>query len=400
MSAVNPIAVSDILNQTNDYLGNYTAGTADTGSGARMRAINRATEYAKRRMTLPSDEVTSSFYFERDTLYYTAPLDVNEPVNLLYTNANNNTPRTQWNWIPYPDLLRLTGTNRSNMWSHTTIGGFLQILMLGYNLNGGSTLQTFSQLSGFNGQNDATGLSIDNNIYSVAPGSLEFSINPTLGHGKGSIEWGVFWSIQTLHTQQGTIKIDSYLPTLNLTSINLVLGTDSSNYYTFTCTNTDSGTAFVLNTFNRLHFSFRDNPVITGSPTDANITYVRLDFIENGSFGSSTISGFRIDNMYSVFPDQMTFIYNTKYKGTDSTGMTSKILFTDPSDIPAFGAYAPDLVDPIALRAAWIMEPQLRGDNNFMKMYFDECENRLKDFGRIYPRKRIINFGQTVIQRP
>lgn len=394
----NPITVQSILDQTNDYIGNYTTGTTDLGS--RLRAVNRAVEYAKRRMTLPSDETITSFYFSRDTLYYTAPTDVNEPINLLYTNANNNTPSTQWNWVPYPDLLRLTGTNQANLWSHTTINGYLQILMLGFNLQGGSTLQTFSQVSGFTGQNDATTLTIDNNIWSVAPSSLEFSINPSLGFGKGSIKFPVTWNITTLHQKNGTIKLDAYLPTLNLTSINLVIGTDSTNYYTFTCTTTDAGGVFVLNSFNRLHFSFLDNPVITGSPTDTLITFARLDFIESGSFGGAPISGFRIDNMYSVFPDQMTFIYNTKNKGTDTLGTTKRILFTLPTDIPDFGQYAPDLVDPIALRAAWILEPQLRADKDFMKMYLDECEQRLRDFGHIYPRKRIVNFGQTVIQRP
>jgi len=400
MTATNPITVQDIVNQTNDYTGNYTTGTVDLGST--LRAVNRAVEYAKRRMTLPSDEVVTSFYFSRDTLYYTAPTDVNEPIGLLYTNANNNTPRTQWNWVPYQDLLRLTGTNRSNFWSHTMINGYMQIIMLGYNLTTGTQLQNFSMLSGFAGQNDATSLTIDNNVYSLAPGSLEFTINPTLGHGKGSIYWPTTWDITSIHQNNGIIKIDAYLPTLNLTSINLVLGTDSSNYYTFTCTTTDQGSTWVINNFNRLFFTFTapNSPVITGSPTDQNITFARIDFIENGSFGGSPISGFRLDNMYSVYPDQMTFIYNTKYKGTDSTGTTERILFTATTDIPAFGQYAPDLVDPIALRAAWILEPQLRGDKDFMKMYYNECEERLKDYGRIYPRKRVINFGQTWLQRP
>lgn len=395
------ITVQDIINQIRDYANNYTTGTVDLGG--MMRAVNRAVEYIKRRMTLPSDETIYSFYYSRDQLYYTAPLDVNEPIGLLYTNANHNTPRTEWRWVPYQDLLRLTGTTYSNLWSHTTFNGFLQLIMLGYNLTVGSILQTFTMLSGFTGTNDSTALTIDNNIYSVAPASLEFSINPTLGNGKGSISFPVQWDISTLHTKLGTIKLDAYLPTLNLSSINLVLGTNSTNYYTFTCTTTDNGNAFTLNAFNRLHYSFDPAltpPVITGSPTDQNITFARVDFIQNGSFGSSTISGFRIDNMYSVFPDQMTFIYNTKNKGTDTTGATTKIIFTEPTDIPAFGQYAPDLVDPIALRAAWILEPQLRSDKDFMKMYKDECEEQLRNYGRIYPRKRIISLGQTAIQRP
>ena len=397
---MNPITVLDIQNQMNDYLSNWTSGTVDLGGGARMRAINRAVEYAKRRMTLPSDETTTTFYFSGDTLTYAGPTDFNEPIALMYTNASNNIPRSEWNWVQPQELLRLTGTTRSNLWSHTTMNGSLQILMLGYNLTQGTTLQTFSILQNFTGQNDASSLSIDNNVYSVAPGSLEFSINPTLGHGKGSIYFPVFWDIQTLHQQSGTIKLDVYLPTLNITSVNLVLGTDTSNYYTFTCTNTDSDAAFSLNQFNRCHWSFLDGPTIVGSPTDANITYARIDIVESGSFGSSTISGFRIDNMYSTFPDEMTLVYNSKYKGTDSTGQTQKILFTSTTDIPAFGQYAPDLVDPIALRAAWILEPSLRADKDFMKIYYTECEERLRDFGHIYPRKRIVNFGQTVIRRP
>lgn len=395
---MNPITLQDVLNQVNDYCKNYTTGTVDLGG--RLRAVNRAFEYVKRMMTLPSDETVYSFYFERDQLYYTAPLDVNEPINILYTDANNNTPRTQWNWVPYPDLLRLTGTNQSNFWSHTTINGFLQILMLGYNLTSGTILQTFTMLSGFSGQNDAINLTIDNNIFSVPPASLEFTINPTLGHGKGSIYFPVDWDITQLHQKSGTIKLDEYLPTTELDSIDLVLGTDASNYYVFSCTNTDNGTPFVADAFNRMHWSFLDNPAIVGSPVDSDINYCRIDTVEGPGFGTAAISGFRIDNMYSIFPDQMTFIYNTKYKGTDSTGTTEKIMLTSPTDIPSFGLYAPDLLDPIALRAAWILEPQLRGDKDFMQMYRAECEAQLRNFGKIYPRKRTINLGQTVIQRP
>lgn len=392
------VTVQEILDQVNDYVRNYTTGTADLG--ARLRAVNRATEYIKRRMTLPSDETTSSFYFSRDQLYYPAPLDMNEPIDLLYSDANYNAPATQWNYVPYPDLLRLTGTSRQNYWSTGTFNGLAQIIMLGYNLFSGQQLQTFTSLSGFSGQNDATTLAIDNNIYSVPPASLSFTIDPTLGFGKGSIYFPVFWDIQPFISNNGTIKIDAYLPSTNLTAIDLVMGSDASNYYTFSCDTTDSGASFTADQFNRLHWSYLDGPAIVGSPNNQNITFVRIDFIQNGSFGSVAIPGFRIDNMYEVFPDQMTFIYNTMYKGTDSTGVTQKVMFTANTDIAAFGKYAPDLLDPIALRAAYLLEPRLRGDKDFMNMYREECEAVLKVFGRIYPRKRIINLGQTILQRP
>ena len=392
------ITVQDILDQTNDLARNYTTGTVDQAN--RLRAVNRAVEYVKRRLTMPADLKDFSFYFSRDQLYYPGPSDMNEPINLVYTNANENTPSTRWNWIPYSDLLSYTGTNRGNFWSHTWVNGSLQIVMLGFNLHAGTILQTFDSVGNFTGENDAINLSINNNIYTSGGASLEFTISPVLAFGKGSIYFPVNWDISTMHQANGTIKLDTYLPSTNLTSINLVLGTDASDYYVFTCTTTDDGNPFTINQWNTLHWSFLDGPVIVGSPSDQDINFARIDYIQNGSFGSTDVTGFFMDNMYLTFPDQMSLTYNTMYKGTDTTGVTNKVFFTANSDIPYFGQYAPDLLTPIAYRAAYMLEPQLRADKDFMKEYKDECEEVLKIYGRVFPRQRVITLGSTRIQRP
>lgn len=398
----NLITVQDIISQAKDYVQNYTTGTTDLGNT--MRALNRAFEYVQRRLSLPSDEQISTFYFSQDQYFYNLPTGFNEPLQLLYHNTDHNIPGTEWTYLPYPEILRNTGgIFRNNVFSFTAINGVMQLVMFGANLNQGATLATFDSTTGFTAQNNAQNFTSDTNIKKEGTASLKFDINPNLtGTGKASIYFPVSWDVRVAHTNNGKYKLWLYLPSVNFTSINLVFGSSATDYYTFTATATDAGTTINANAANNWYlfsWGFADSPVIVGSPNDALINFARIDLVQNGSFGATTVTGFRADDLYSVAPDQMDLIYQTAYKGTDSTGATKKIFFTDPSDVPTFGNMIPDLLNPIALRMAYILAPQLKKDATFMGMYKNDCEEVLKYFSRSYPRKRIITSGRTTIQR-
>jgi hypothetical protein len=105
------------------------------------------------------------------------------------------------------------------------------------------------------------------------------------------------------------------------------------------------------------------------------------------------------DNLILNATDSLIVVYWSAYKGTDSTGVTKKILLDTPSDICSFGSFAPDLLYPISLKAATILNPQLRADKDFQSMYRQDYEDVLKVMGRSYPRTRSINAGQTKLQR-
>jgi hypothetical protein len=60
----------------------------------------------------------------------------------------------------------------------------------------------------------------------------------------------------------------------------------------------------------------------------------------------------------------------------------------------------PDFINMVALRAAYILLPQLSGDKDFMEMYKKDYQEQISDWGKIYPRKKIVNLGGTVLRRP
>lgn len=397
------LVVQDILNNVNDLLSNYTTGSIDLGN--RMRAVNRAIEYVKRRMTFPSDEVIQQISFTEDNLYYDLNVDFNEGLFVFYDDPAQNFPETSWNYAPYGDLLRMSGRQflTKNYFSWTPINGKMQLILFGKNLNQGSTLNTFDSLSNPAevGLNDADNLSIDVNIKKEGSGSLKFDIDPNIGAtGKASIYFTTNFDFTTLFNSNGFFKLWVWLSSTAISSISINLYTDASNFYTLSTTTFDDSSAFStgLDAWGRIQLGF-ENAVVTGSPAIGNITAMQIDFNLSGSFGSVEVESFRIDDLYTVFPDLMNFVYLTSYKGTDTTGATQKIFLTDVSDIPAFGEFVPDMLDVIAYRAAIILVPQIMSNADFRKMYIEESEEVMKVVGKSWPRKRVLNYGKLILSR-
>lgn len=394
------ITASDVLLQINDLLSNYTDGSID--DSARLRALNRGVEYVQRKLTLPSDKRIQSLLYSQDQNYYTMNSDFNEPLLVTYANTNYNNGRHQWRFRPDVELIPILGQwGRGRYFAPTTVNQLKQMILAGANITQGSILITFDSITngGILGENDATSLYIDTNVYKQGSGSLGFSINPTLGFGKGSIYVPTNWNVFQSFNQFGYYKAWAYLPTTALSSINLVLATDATNYYVFTATVTDSGTPLVANAWNLVSWTWSNNPTVVGSPNTNDITFARFDLVEGTGFGSSTVSGFRIDDFYSTYPDELNLVYLSSYKATDTTGATLKVMVDTDTDIMLFGNYVPDLIGPIALRAAYILMPQARGDKDFMAMYKQDCEDVLKLWGQTYPRQRTVNMGKTFLQR-
>lgn len=395
-------SLQPVLDQTNDYLSNYTNGNIDIPY--RLRQINRAMEYVHRRMGFPSDETIFTFEYTQGNAYTTLPVDFDEPIALVYHNACENRPENNWEWQPYPYILQTNGARygtRQKNFGTTNINGSKQLIQMGRNLRQGNIINPFSTTNLVTATNDATSLAVDNNQFVAGGGSLSFTIDPTLGHGKGSINvtgFG-FMDFSGYHLNQAVFQIQSYLPSVNLSSINLVIGSSPTDYYTFSADTIPSGLPFSVNQWNPTQYTFQ-NAVISGSPNDKEINFYRFDYVEDGSFGSVAIPFFRIDDFAAFFPDDMDLIFYSQYKGTDSTGTTNKIILDSTNDLPNFMQFYPDLLNPVALRAAYLIAPSLARDKDFWAMYKTDCEDELKVLGKIYPRKRIVNLGQTILRRP
>lgn len=393
------ITIQDIIDRLNPLLSNYTTGSIDVTS--RISAINSAVEYVKRYATFPSDEVKQQFLYYEDTPLIAINSDFNEGLGVIYDDPDKNHEHNQWNYTPYIDILQKQGDKypRTKWFSWTPINGFWQLLMYGRNRNLGQTYQTFDYLTGITGINDAQNLAIDPNIYEEGNGSLSFNINPALGHGMASIVFSGNWDFSKVLDDSGLFKFYVWLASTAISSINLRLITDSTDYYALSATTFDDSTAFStgLDVFKRVQEGF-SAPTVVGSPNIKNITSIQIDLVEGAGFGASTITDFRLDNLYTIFPDLMDLIYLTSYKGTNKNG-TKLQFFTDTTDIPAFGAFTPDILDIVAYRAAVILVPQIMSNDGFRSMYKSEVQEQMAIIGKSWPRKRVMNLGKLVLAR-
>lgn len=391
------VVFQDLINQTNDYISNYVTSQIDLGN--RTRAINRATEFFQRRMGLPSDQRVYSFYFVQPTNYYTMPVDFNEPIDLIYHDYNNNFPGNEFFFQKYPQVLRLGGINPATKYfSYVPYNGSQQLLILGNNLDSGSVLDSFDNAitEGWVGSGDANTLAEDNNIFTQGSGSLSFNITPS--SGTATLTFATF--PQTTFTdwfqQQAWVMLDIWFTTTNFTSVQLKLQSSTGNYYNISVTNNADGTAWTANQWNTVAFKL-SNAAIVGSPKNSAINYVQINFVEGLTFTAQT--SMRVDNMTLVIPDYVDLIYYSNYKCTNgNTGALQKD-FINTNDVALFGNYAPDLIGPIAKRAALELMPQLRQDKDWYQEYKQEVAEAIKIWGKTYPRQRIVNFGRTMIRR-
>lgn len=407
-------SLTPVYNQTNDYISNYTVGNVDLNQ--RLRAINRAIEDIHRVLGLTCDETIFNFLYVQDNMFTDLPTDFDEPILLYYVNNNFNLGgQSGWQWDKYTRLLQTSGVGSGLGWgygyplgaygqklfSSTNINGLKQLIQIGSNILNGGIINPYNSTNLTTGTGDTTNLAVDNNVYVNGGGSLSFTIDPTLGNGyAGILTTGFgFMSVQQALQQNGVYKVYSYLQSIDIASINLILTSSPGNYYTFSATVQDNSLPFELQSWFKTQYEW--NLVsITGSPNSQEITSYEYQYVEGAGFGSVAIPYFRINDFYLVYPDNMNLVYYSQYKGTSADGTQQKIILDELSDLPNFMQFYPDFLNMVALRAAYILMPQLSGDKDFMKMYKDDYIEQLKDWGKVYPRKRCVNAGSTLLRRP
>ena len=411
-------SLAPVYRQMNNFISNYTVGNVDIQQ--RLDALNMAIADMHRQLGLTCDENIFNLQYVQDNTFTDLPIDFDEPILLYYVNNNYNLGgQSGWQWNQYTRLLQSSGAGSGLGWgngyplgaygqkvfSSTNINGKKQLMQIGSNILTGGIINPYNTTNLTTATGDATNLAVDNNVFINTGGSLSFTIDPTLAHGYAGIKttgFG-FMSVQQALKQFGIYKVYSWLPTTAISNIQLILTSSTGNYYTFSATEQDDSTPFVdsnLNgIWNRSQYKWGDVS-ITGSPNSQQITSYEFRYIEGAGFGSVAIPYFRIDDFYLVYPDNMNLVYYSQFKGTSADGLTDKIILDSLDDLPNFMQFFPDFQNPIALRAAYILMPQLSSDKDFMAAYKSEYQDYLKDLGKIYPRKRCINQGQTLLRRP
>lgn len=402
------VLLQDLIDQTSDYCQNFTSSTIDKNST--IRAINRGIEFVKRRLGLPCDLKIFSFYFYEDTKYYDCPSYFDELLEVYYNTSaavniltpatgNPNVPERRWNMMKQMEMLRDSGRfNYKNQVAISTLNGKNQLFMLGHNTTGPVILNSFDTTTGLTYSSAIANQVIDTTIFKQGAGSLKFDIGSSAGPDIITIP--VSLNLQNALNQATAYRVYIDFPTGTsgyFSNVELRLGSSATDYYSMTTTLQVDGTAWNENSWSQLGFSLA-NAVTQGSPTSTNITNAYLVFNHSGTFAAAT--NYRIDNLYQITPDYMDCVYYTGIKGTDTTGVTSKVILTTGTDIVAFGAYAIDLIDTVALLATVRLFPQVRGDTAFWQMYSAGVKDTLALLGRTYPHDRATGrYGQSQLNR-
>jgi len=395
------LTFGELKQDVQDLCQNFNVTTIDKGNIDRQ--TNRSIEYVQRKLGLPSDIKTHSFYYYDDTKFYDCPAGFNELLQVYYNtdsivDADHNYPINRWFPFKDSDILRDTaGKKYKNRVSFTTINGKNQLLLSGSNLRGNSTINSFDSLSGLTFSADVASQEIDSYVYKQGSGSLKFNI--ASGLSATTISFTGVYDIRELLNINSAYRIYIDFPTGTtgyFTNVELRLQSSVGNYYSITATTQDDLSAWASNAWSRLGFSLSSKTIV-GTPDPSAITSFIVVFNHSGTF--APVTGIRVDYLYQVNPDYMNATYYSAYKGTDSTGATPKIILTEDTDLLSFGTYAQDLRLPISLRATLSLFPQLRGDINFWQIYKQDHDEVLKLYSRTYPRKRSSQSGSTEILR-
>lgn len=386
-------SLNDVLNLTNDYLGNYTTGTIETAQ--KYRAINRSIEYIKRRLGLPSDETYQTIQFSADQIYYDLNADVDEVFLIKYNNDFYNTPTYFWDYMSDTDILKRAGDNLDKRWAITNINGRKQIVLIGSNIRAGDTIDSMEAVGDWVVANDASALVLDTNIRYSGGGSLK----ATVTYSSGAVTFrntNLNLDFQTLFENSGMIKFWCRSTSANITNFILRIYTDSSNYKTITVTTDDAGNAFVANSFFKVGFQVDDSVATLGTLDTSTITRIDIEATIPSGFSSGSMW---IDDVFTTIPDDIDVGYYSSNKGTDSTGATNKTTLDTTTDLVGIGSMYDDFIDIIARKAALNLYPQLKGDKDFYTVFVSEFNDTMRTLSRTFPRKRLQGQSTHKIER-
>ena len=386
-------SLNDLLLALDDLTGEYQTGTATTP--IKIRHINKAIEWVKRKVGLPTDEIKQTINWSQDQIFYDLNSDVDEPLYMYWKKQSPNTHERYWSNVGnYDEILKRQGDSVKRFsFAETHINGSKQIAISGYNLTPPSTLDSMDEVGTWVVGGDASSLSLDVYTKYSGVGSLSFDITNSSGVAS-IVDTSVSLNIDQLIKSNGMIKFWQYITSSNIDDVTLYLYTDDSNYWTITEDNLDDGTDFVANSWTKVGFSM-GNRVATGSPDATDINKIRIEYDLGAGF--TTATDFRVDDIFFSYPDELELVYKTAIKGTDSTGTTNKTTLTDTTDIANLGH--DDLAELVAHKAALRIWPTLKGDKEFWAAYRQLEKELVGDFARRYPRKRTSGTRETSFNR-
>lgn len=183
-------------------------------------------------------------------------------------------------------------------------------------------LDPMSATTGWTTGGTASLLAQDTTFYYSAPASLRLTLT---GIGSGYIEKLLTSSIDlTSYKNVGVGFLALEIPTLNLSSVELRVGSDSSNYYKISATQSQIG-AWTVGDFLDTPFDLSQS-VTVGAPVITAIKYIRITFTT-----TATITNLRCGYLSICLPSQHKILFTTS--GIFSTGGVVSNYITDDGDL-------------------------------------------------------------------
>ncbi len=170
----------------------------------------------------------------------------------------------------------------------------------------------------------ATNLSVNNTNFAQGAGSLQFDTTA----GAGGINNSTMTAIDLSEVEnQSSLFVWVYVPTgASLTSVQLLWGSDSSNYYDRTVTQTQQATAFV-NGWNLCQFQWSGSSTV-GSPDSSAISFAEI--VLNTS---ADMTGCKVNGLNSILGTILNYEYYSKYMFRDAGTGAYQETVTDDSNL-------------------------------------------------------------------
>jgi hypothetical protein len=223
---------------------------------------------------------------------------------------------------------------------------------------------------------NATSLAQDDVNFATNGSSLSFNLSAGADPSTGYLENSTMSSVDlSAHEDQSNLFLWTYFPTgLDIDSVKLQWGTDSSNYWERTATVTQENAVF-QDGWNLLQYQWLGSTE-TGAPDSSDIQYLRVTWTYNGDLQTSM----RLNAISSVLGQIWQIEYYSKYLFRDlSTGAFQETV-TDDSNLINLDTETYNL---LTYKAAILASQQQAGsegvfDNSFLTKEYAACLSRYK----------------------
>ena len=341
----------------------------------------------------------------------------NDAIDYFYTNLKLPTAQREMDLIVYPgvkeyaladDFIGVIAPKRPyELWSpnfeHTTEKSFVHwpygnqtsIKYLGASkfllVNGGEGsklgVDSCEATTGWTAAGDASGLTLDTQMYSEGSGSLSFLVTPsTIPTMLFVLSRTLSQSIDISGIKNGCrLFMDLFCPTTNTVAISPVtvrLGSDASNYYLMTATVSHRGDS-IKNGLCQVSFDISTASKV-GTPVDTAINYIYVQGQDDGTAATGGV--YHLDNIFIAQGTYYQLPYYSKNVVQDASGnWKRKITLTDdvvvcPDDLDlCINLKMLEIASAIRLKdqaMASYFARELKPKENYLKSKYPRMESR------------------------